>query len=352
MQEPEILFEQRGKLGLITLNRPEALNALTYGMVHAMDAQLDLWADDATIEIVAIQGAGDKAFAAGGDIRWLYDNGQRGATGQKNFSFFADEYRLNTKIRRYRKPYVALMDGIVMGGGVGVSIHGQIRIATSRTVFAMPETGIGLFPDVGAAFFLTRRLKYHVGYWIGLTGARLKGAECVSAGVCDIIVSDDKLAEIVDAMARGELPWIPSESTYLERADQIDKMFAGASVEEILTALDQDEDPWSRKQAAIMRSKSPTSTRITFRHLDQVGRGGEFEDCMRTEYRLARYCMTHPDFYEGVRAVIIDKDNKPNWSPATLAEASDTFVAEAFADLGDEELDLPDHVSAFGAKKP
>ncbi|MEM6620619.1 MAG: enoyl-CoA hydratase/isomerase family protein [Pseudomonadota bacterium] len=336
--EPEILFEQRGRLGLITLNRPHALNALTYGMVLAMDAQLDLWADDSTISLVAIQGAGDKAFAAGGDIRALYDAGQGGNTGEKNFRFFADEYRLNTKIKRYPKPYVAIMDGIVMGGGVGVSIHGSLRIATERTVFAMPETGIGLFPDVGGTYFLPR-LPGQIGMWLGLTGARLKGADTLSAGLCDLLIEASDLEDFIETLDPAGLGSVPVYPDIAAKA-AIARVFSGDSVEDILERLGNEGTDWADKQRTAILSKSPTSTRLAFRQIRE-GATLSFEDCMRLEYRLARYCMTHPDFYEGVRAVILDKDNAPNWTPAALEAASEESVAEAFADLGDDELDLP-----------
>lgn len=339
MDEPEVLFETRGRLGLITLNRPKALNALTWNMVRLIDAKLDEWEADDRIGVVAIRGAGDKAFAAGGDIRWLWENGQGGKTGERNWQFFAEEYRLDTKIKRYSKPYVAIMDGIVMGGGVGLSIHGAVRIATERTVFAMPETGIGLFPDVGGTHFLPR-LWGEAGMWLGLTGSRLKGVDAVRAGICDIILGSDAIEAEIEEMAKtGHPHWVPPVSTWLERREQIDACFTGESVEEVLEALLADSSDWAMQQHTTVLSKSPTSTRIAFRQIRE-GRGLSFEDCMRLEYRLARYCMTHPDFYEGVRAVIVDKDNAPRWSPATLDEATDEYVAEAFAPLGDEELDL------------
>lgn len=355
MAEAEILFEQRGRLGLITLNRPEALNALTYGMVLALDAQLDQWAGDDSIAVVAIRGAGDKAFAAGGDIRALHEAGQGGASGAKNFRFFRDEYRLNTRIKRYPKPYVGLMDGLVMGGGVGVSVHGIRRIATERTVFAMPETGIGLFPDVGATYVLPR-LPGEAGMWLGLTGARLKAADALACGICDLWVPSGVQDEVLDALAALDigarepleaLDWaleafarVPDQETVLDvHRERIDRCFAGQSVEAVLGHLEKDGHYWAEEQRAAILTKSPTSTRIAFRQIRE-GAALAFEDCMRLEYRLARYCMTHVDFYEGVRAVILDKDGAPQWSPAMLSAATEAFVAEAFADLGPEELTL------------
>jgi enoyl-CoA hydratase/carnithine racemase len=339
MDDADILFERRGRLGLITLNRPKALNALTHDMALRLERQLDLWRDDDAVAVVAIQGAGDKAFCAGGDIRALYDAGRPGgANGRNNWQFYADEYRLNTKIKRYPKPYVALMDGIVMGGGVGVSAHGSLRIATERTMFAMPETGIGLFPDVGGTYFLPR-LPGHIGMWLGLTGSRLRGADTVAAGVCDRLVEAAGLPSFLDLLATGEVPTPPPGRPALEHMDEIDRTFAGDSVESILTALDRAGSDWAAGQHTSILAKSPTCTRIAFRQI-RAGASLDFEDCMALEYRLARFCMTQPDFYEGVRAVILDKDNAPQWTPATLAEADDAHVAPAFAPLGAEELVL------------
>lgn len=336
MADADILFEHRGRLGLITLNRPEALNALTHDMALRLERQLDLWRDDDGVAVVAIQGAGDKAFCAGGDIRALYDAGRE--DGRNNFQFYADEYRLNTKIKRYPKPYVSIMDGIVMGGGVGVSIHGSLRIATERTVFAMPETGIGLFPDVGGTWFLPR-LPGQAGIWLGLTGSRLKGGDAVAAGVCDLLTGAADLDAVIDRLADGEVPPSRAGRPEMEQSEQINQCFDGESVEAVIAALDHAGTDWAMKQRATILTKSPACTRIAFRQIRE-GASLDFEDCMRLEYRLARFCMTQPDFYEGVRAIIIDKDNAPKWSPATLAEADDAYVAPAFAPLGDEELAL------------
>jgi enoyl-CoA hydratase len=339
MGDANILFENRGRLGLVTLNRPKALNALTHDMALRLERQLDLWRDDTEVAVVAIQGAGDKAFCAGGDIRVLYDAGRPGGeNGRNNWQFYADEYRLNTKIKRYPKPYVSIMDGIVMGGGVGVSIHGSLRIATERTVFAMPETGIGLFPDVGGTYFLPR-LPGQVGMWLGLTGSRLKGESAVAAGVCDWFMPSAELSSLLDMLATGDVPASPAGNSKIAQLDEINQTFAGDCVEAILSALENADSDWAAKQYAAILTKSPTCTRIAFRQI-RAGVSLDFEDCMRLEYRLAKFCMTQPDFYEGVRAVILDKDNAPKWSPATLAEADDAHVASAFAPLGNEELVL------------
>jgi enoyl-CoA hydratase len=367
MADADILFEHRGKLGLITLNRPKALNALTHDMALRLERQLDLWRDDDAVAVVAIQGAGDRAFCAGGDIRALYDAGRE--DGRNNWQFYADEYRLNTKIKRYPKPYVSIMDGIVMGGGVGVSVHGSIRIATERTVFAMPETGIGLFPDVGGTYFLPR-LPGQIGMWLGLTGTRMKAQDTVQAEICDILLPSAAIELVLDVLAAegtssaiGSDPYGAFEArifeeiamgwkekrdfgqvihrvgTELNARDEIEEAFSKDGVEDVISALGESQMEWCQRTKKTILAKSPTCTRITFRQIRE-GASLDFEDCMRLEYRLARFCMTQPDFYEGVRAIIIDKDNAPNWSPATLAEADDAYVAPAFAPLGEKELTL------------
>lgn len=348
-----VRFERRGVLGLITLDRPKVLNALTHDMILAIEAQLDAWAGDEDVAVVTIIGAGEKAFCAGGDVRTLWETGRPGgARGQANWRFYADEYRLNAKIQRYPKPYVALMDGIVMGGGVGVSLHGRIRIATERTVFAMPETGIGLFPDVGATWFLPR-LPGEIGLWLGLTGTRLRTVDVVASGLCDHFVPADRLDQLLETLTRLDptdpqaLDWDieafarqPEGPSVLDdHRERIDRIFAGDGVEAVLERLAETEHYWAAEQREAIVGKSPTCTRIAFRQIRE-GAGLTFEDCMRLEYRLARFCMTHGDFYEGVRATIIEKDGAPAWSPASLKEADDAFVAPAFAPLGSEELAL------------
>ena len=334
-----IRFEVRGRLGLITLDRPEAMNALSHAMALALEARLADWAEDDRIGAVAIRGAGERAFCAGGDIRALHAAGPE--NGARNFAFYADEYRLNARIKRFPKPYVAFMDGVAMGGGVGISVHGSLRVAGDRTLFAMPETGIGLFPDVGGTFFLPR-LPGETGMWLALTGARLKTADAVAAGVCDLHLPSAETGAALEDLAAGATPEEAVRSRAAEPSGAalpglrpaVDRCFAGGSVEAVLEALAAEGTGWAEAQRAAILSKSPSSTRIAFRQL-RMGREMAFEDCMRLEYRLARWCMTHPDFYEGVRATILDKDGAPRWRPATLAEADEAAVADAFAPLPD-----------------
>ena len=336
----DVLFEKRGALGLITLNRPKALNALTRDMALAMKVQLDAWAVDVEVETVAVQGAGDRAFCAGGDIRSLYESGRAGTPYA--LDFYRDEYILDAAIKHYPKPYVALIAGIVMGGGVGVSVHGSHRIADETTTFAMPETGIGLFPDVGGSFFLARA-PGEVGMYLALTGARLKTADCLSAGIATHFVAKDKRATLVERLADGITPDaaladlhedVPG--TFLDsHRKSIDAIFGKSSVDELLAALDADHTDWSRDTAKIIRTKSPTSTRLTFRQLRE-GAKLSFDDCLRMEYRMVHGIVAGHDFYEGVRATIIDKDGTPRWDPATLAEVSDAALDAYFAPLQKE----------------
>ncbi len=340
MSEAEVLFEHRGAVGLVTLNRPKALNALTREMCLAMKVQLDAWAGDAQVRAVVVQGSGERAFCAGGDIRSLYESGKAGTSYA--LDFYRDEYILDAAIKHYPKPYVALICGIVMGGGVGVSVHGSHRVADESTTFAMPETGIGLFPDVGGSYFLPR-CPGHVGMYLALTGARLKTADCLYAGVATHFVAKDKQAALIARMAAGAPPdealkdlsdTVPA--TFLDsHRNAIDTIFARDSVEGILAALDADHTDWSRDTARTIRAKSPTSTKLTFRQIRE-GAKFSFDDCMRMEYRMVHRIVTGHDFYEGVRATIIDKDGTPRWDPADLAAVSDAAIDAYFAPLKSE----------------
>ena len=342
--EQEVLFEKRGALGLITLNRPKALNALTHGMCVLMKTQLDSWAKDAGIRVVVVRGAGDRAFSAGGDIRALYDSGKAGTTYA--LDFYRDEYLLNAAIKHFPKPYIALIQGFDMGGGVGVSINGSHRVAGETMVFAMPETGIGLFPDVGGSYFLPR-CPGQIGMYLGLSGARLKTADSLYAGIATHFVPMVKWDSLIESLASG----VEAEAaigavqdtvpdTFLsEHQAAIDRIFAGNSVEEILSALDAEHEDWSDDAAKTIRAKSPTSLKITFRQLRE-GAKLEFDDCMRMEYRMVNRVVAGREFYEGVRATIIDKDGAPKWQPADLAQVSDADVAAYFAPLGEKELKL------------
>ena len=344
----EILFEAAGGVGLVTLNRPQALNALTLDMVRALDAQLRVWAVDPGIRCVVIQGAGDRAFCAGGDIRALYDSG-KSKSDTLTADFYREEYRLNRLIKRYPKPYVALIDGVVMGGGVGVSVHGSHRIATERTLFAMPETGIGLFPDVGGSYFLPR-CPGRIGFYLGLTGARIKAADCLYAGIAThyvpfaaldsltVALRENPGDAVTDIVARFATS--PGAAPIEQDRAAIDRCFAASSIEAILAALEADGSEWAKSARAAISEKAPTCEKVALRQLER-GRTMRFEDCMVMEFRLSQRAMVAHDFYEGVRAAVIDKDRAPKWRPASLAEVSDADVEAWFAPLPGGDLDFP-----------
>ena len=344
MSEEEVLFERRGRAGIITLNRPKALNALTLAMVRKIHPQMQSWETDEDVALVIVRAAGDKAFCAGGDIRALYDWGR---AGDASFlDFYREEYQLNTYIKRYPKPYVALMTGITMGGGVGVSVHGSHRVATEGLTFAMPETGIGLFPDVGGTYFLPR-CPGEIGMYLALTGSRLKAADALYAGIVSHYVPSHAIPGLIDVLvdsgditaAMEKVAEDPGRPPILEFQDAIDRCFAAEGVEEVLARLDAEATEWAEKAAATIRTKSPTSTKIAFRQVREGARS-EFEECMRIEYRMVNRIFTGEDFFEGIRAVVIDKDQTPRWNPATLSEVSDETVDAYFAPLA-EELPLP-----------
>tara|TARA_R110000824_G_scaffold399843_1_gene606049 strand:+ start:135949 stop:137001 length:1053 start_codon:yes stop_codon:yes gene_type:complete len=341
-EENEVLFSRDGVAGIITLNRPKALNALTLNMVRAIHPQLIAWAADETVKLVIIEATGEKAFSAGGDIRALHDWGKAG--DPKVIDFYREEYRLNAYIKSYPKPYVALMGGIDMGGGVGVSVNGSHRVANERLVFAMPETGIGLFPDVGGTFFLPR-CPGEVGMYLALTGERLKAADAIYAGIADVFVPSDKFIDLNSALAAGAAFGAAVKGVSADAGDaslavlrsQIDTHFSKSSVTEIISSLKAEGSEWSNKVVGVLAGKSPTSLRVTFRQIRE-GKNLSFEEAMKLEFRLTNRFMRGRDFYEGVRAIIIDKDQQPKWHPATLDGVSEAEVDAYFASLGADEL--------------
>jgi enoyl-CoA hydratase len=354
-EEPEVLFERRGTAGIITLNRPAALNAVTSGMVRLLHAQLAAWRDDPAVTRVLVTAAGDRAFSAGGDLRGIYEAARAGRQ-QESLAFWRDEYRLNAAIKHYPKPYVALIDGIVMGGGAGVSVHGSHRVAGDRFLFAMPEVGIGFFPDVGATWFLPR-FPGELGAYCALTGERLKPADGIATGVATHHVASARFGDLIGALT-GAAPVDALLGAFSEpdgqgqgaggitaRAAAIERLFAGDRVEDILARFDAEassggpDAPWAGAVAATIRSKAPLSLKLA---LAQVRRGRDwsFAECMRAEWRIVSRVAYGEDFYEGIRAVIIDKDNRPRWRPASLAEVTQAEVDRHFAPVADE-LTLP-----------
>lgn len=338
----DVITWKTGSVGRITLNRPKALNALNQGMVDAMTKALLEWRDDASVKAVVVDGEGEKGFCAGGDIRMLAESGKAG--DGRAWTFWRDEYRLNTLIEEYPKPYVALIDGVTMGGGVGISVHGEFRVAGDRTLFAMPETGIGFHPDVGGAYFLPR-LAGELGVWMGLTGARLKTADCIAAGVATHYVPTERFGELIHALEHENLDEHgdridalldgfgadAGESELGVRAALVDAAFEGADLETIRRRLSEAGDPWSEKQASILNTKSPTSLAVTLAAL-RKGANLSFREVMVQDLRVsARFLAENSDFYEGVRAVILDKDNDPQWG----AQASADEVEGYFKPLPD-----------------
>lgn len=335
---PDLLAEKRGALGLLTLNRPRALNALTPDMVAAMSARLDAWANDPAIAVVAVRGAGEKAFCAGGDIRLVRQSVLDGdGAGAR---FLADEYRLNAQIGAFPKPYVALMHGFVMGGGAGVSVHGRLRLADPGMMFALPETAIGFIPDVGASCFLSR-CPGRMGLYLGLTGGRIGAGDALAAGLVDGIVADEDFPVLLDHLAAGMAPDAAAmlvrkapPAPVLPRPD-IDRFFSASTVEDILAGLDEDGGEFARATAQTLRRRSPTSLKLVLRQL-HAARGLTLRQCLALEYRLAMRVIERHDFREGVRAVLVDKDDRPQWRPASLAAVPEQDIAAAFAPLPHE----------------
>ena len=339
MSEPEVIVAIDGKLGRLTLNRPAALGALTLTMCGLMIDALVAWRDDPRVEAVLIDHAGERGFCAGGDIRALADSAA--ADGSAARDFFFTEYRLDHLIFGYPKPLITLMDGVTMGGGVGISWGAAYRVGTERTTFAMPETGIGLFPDVGGSWFLPR-LHGGAGAWLALTGARLKAAGCEILGIVTDVIPSASLPDFKARLAAEpaavetlltELQSDPGRSAMIEHHDDIDRLFRGDTVEGIVGALAADGSEWALAQRVIIAGKSPTSSKVALRQLRLGAAMTDFADVMRMEMRIAARLVMARDFREGVRAVIVDKDNRPTWSPASLEAVSDEAVDAIFAPL-------------------
>lgn len=333
---PDVIVRRQGRIGRLTLNRPHALNAITLDMVHVLGAALDGWREDPAVHAVVIEGAGNKAFCAGGDVRALRDSVLRGgeAAAAEVERFFRDEYALDLAIATYPKPYVAIVDGICMGGGVGVSVHGAYRATSEKAVFAMPETAIGLFPDVGGTFTLPR-LRGEVGMWMGLTGARLGGADAVWAGLATHYVPSARLATLADELAEHGLAALAAAAeaapaTLPKRIEAINRCFGAPSVPAVLARLDAEggDGGWAREQAAAIRRLSPSATLLTF---DLLRRGGALTlpRCFDAELDAMLRALRRPDFAEGVRAMVVDKDRAPRWSPARLEDVDARALAAA-----------------------
>ncbi|XP_072301396.1 3-hydroxyisobutyryl-CoA hydrolase, mitochondrial [Eucyclogobius newberryi] len=350
--EPEVLLQRVGRAGVITMNRPKVLNALNLSMIRTIYPQLKKWELDSDTDLVIIKAIGGKAFCAGGDIRAVTEAGKVGDPLSEDF--FREEYILNHAIGACQKPYVALIDGITMGGGVGLSVHGRFRVATEKTLFAMPETGIGLFPDVGGGHFLPR-LQGKLGLFLALTGFRLRGQDVHRAGVATHFVDSDKVSsleqELVTCLSVEDVSKVldsyqKQSSSGSDKPFALDKhmaninrLFSADSVEGIMHNLKADGSEFALKQAETLSRMSPTSLKMTFRQL-QLGGALSLKDVLMMEYRLSQACMRGHDLYEGVRAVLVDKDQSPCWSPSSLDQVSDQDLDQCFSSLGPKELVL------------
>ena len=341
----DILTRIDGHAGVISLNRPGAIHALTLDMVHAMTAALQAWKTDSAVQCVIIDHAEGRGFCAGGDIAFLR-NSALNDNGVSGLRFFHDEYQLNHLLYTYPKPVVAFMDGITMGGGVGISQPAHFRVATSNTRFAMPETGIGLFPDVGGGWYLSR-LEGRVGQFLALTGARIDGAECLALGLATHYLASEALAEAKARIATedveridgilGTLADTAPDARILGNIFDINRHFASDRYEDILASLDGDDSAWAVKELATLRTKSPQTCKVALRQLHESAALSDFADNMAMEYRIASRVLIRPDFAEGVRAVIVDKDNQPKWDPASAEGVSVALIDAIFASLPTDE---------------
>lgn len=334
-----ILFTKERHIGVITLNRAQAYNALNLPMIKALQHQLQLWEDSDDVHAVVIQAFPGKAFCAGGDVRSLYDLGRTKHAEQMRF--FYHEYRLNHYIHSFPKPYIALMDGITMGGGVGISLHGSHPVASERFVFAMPETGIGFFPDIGASYLLSQ-CPNSWGTYLGLTGNRLTGREAYALGLVKAVIASDDVADIIPSLAELDL----SKDAHAEVNACLESMAMPVSQERVLTApvnsvfkeesvelmiaqLRAGDSPWHREALATLAQKAPLSLKVTLAQF-QKAKGKTLTECLQMDYDLVGHFIEHSDFYEGIRAVLVDKDKSPRWQPDTLDAVSAADVARYF----------------------
>jgi len=343
----DVLIGVEGRVGRIALNRPKAIHALNLPMCQAMIDALLAWRDDTAIEAVVIDHSEGRGFCAGGDIRMLAESGAK--DGREARAFFHTEYRLNHLLFTYAKPVVAFMDGITMGGGVGISQPAKYRVATEHTRFAMPETGIGLFPDVGGGWYLPR-LEGRVGAFLALTGARLDGAECLALGLATHYLPSANLDEAKERIAQhpdriggilGELSVTAPPAAITGQIDKINRLFASDRYEDILAALEKDGGEWAQKELGALRTKSPQTCKVALRQLREGAAMPDFAAEMRQEYAIGSRVVQMHDFLEGVRALIVDKDNSPKWDPPTPEAVTDGWIDAIFAPLPEKDQWTP-----------
>ncbi|WP_072688214.1 enoyl-CoA hydratase/isomerase family protein [Rhodococcus marinonascens] len=341
---PEVLIEKSRGLGRIVLNRPKAINALTHAMVRQIATALVEWSDDDEVHAVVLTGAGERGLCAGGDIVSIYHDAKEGGTGSREF--WRDEYILNAAIARYGKPYVAIMDGIVMGGGVGVSAHGSVRIVTERSMIGMPETGIGFVPDVGGTYLLART-PGELGTHVALTNARLSAGDAIACGFADHFIPSDKIDGFIEGLsttsvdeALGTFSEQAPVSGLLAQQSWIDAAYSADALSDIVSRLRSSGIPEAEKAAEQVLSKSPTACAVTLRSLRRARAVGSLEEVLNDEFRVSVACLGSHDLVEGIRAQVVEKDRNPQWSPATIEEVDEKQIDSFFAPLGDLELGL------------
>lgn len=332
--EPTVLARREGAAGTLLLNRPKALNALDLAMIRAIQAAIGAWKDDPAVRLVILEGAGGRAFCAGGDVRRIRELALAGDTEGVE-AFFREEYAVNRGIATFGKPWVSLIDGVCMGGGIGLSVHNGPRVVTENALLAMPETAIALFPDVGTSYVLPR-LPGAIGTWLALTGARLKGADSVHAGLADAYVPRKRLPALRAALLAGDAGVVarfaeaPPEASFAPHRAAIDRCFGHDSLPAILAALEAEGTEWAREQVTILRRMSPTSLAVS---LELIRRGARatLDECLAMELRLTRVVVhRHPDFREGVRSVLVDKDGQPSWTPPTIEQLDPAAIRAMF----------------------
>lgn len=348
--EPEVLIRVEGRAGRITMNRPKALNALTLTMVREIWRALRAWADDPAVQLVLLDGAGDRALCAGGDVLSLYNSRTEGSGLAR--TFWREEYHLNALIHRYPKPYVSIQDGIVMGGGIGLSSHGQYRIVTERSMLAMPETGIGLIPDVGGTWLLAHS-PGEIGVYLGLTGQRMSGSDAIQAGFAATFAPSSALLDIKHHLIDPQGPHVDEiveavteehpvpASPLMAVKGEVDRIFAAPTVEEILAALNTTTADWAQKARGELLQKSPLALMTTLAAIRQARHLPSLEAALNVEFRLCTRLFEHGEFPEGVRALLVDKDKQPKWNPPSLSDVSPDLVTRLFAPFPPgEELGL------------
>ena len=348
-RKQSVMSSVRGTVGILTLNRPKALNALNLEMIRTLTPLLKQWETGKEgVEVVLIKGEGGKAFCAGGDIRAITEV----PGGEVQKQFFTEEYQLDYLVGRLAIPYVSIMNGITMGGGVGISVNGKYRVATEKTVFAMPETGIGLVPDVGGGFFLPR-MKGELGMFLGLTGHRLKGWDCLHAGVATHAIKGDMVEQLEEALVGLGVgndenvkkvldQFLPEEArnhkfSLNNDMEEINRIFSANTVEEIVQRLKAEKSELSARALKSMEAASPTSLKVAYRQIREGKKLNTLEDVLKMEYRLVTRCCQDKDFYEGVRAALIDRDNKPTWVPNKLEKVLTDKVDWYFSHLSESE---------------